>query len=265
MLRLRDWLIEPSVRRLDVDSPDFTIAHRRVLQNKAMLRSLFESFYRECRSMDLRYFASSPGKALEIGSGAGFMKQVFPDVLTSDSKHLPFVDLILRAEHIPVPQRSLRSIYAINVFHHLPDPRIFFEEALRVLHPGGGIVLIEPYYGLVARRLFKCLHESEGFDPDVLNWESTSCSGPASGANQALSYIVFSRDVIRFQQEFPEFELIIDRPHTHLLYILSGGVNFRQLAPNCLSAWIQQGEQFLSPLNRWIALQHTIVLRKCGQ
>jgi len=263
MIRLvRNLLLEPGVRSHSVDSVHCSVAHREVLRRKPMLRHLFESFYHECRSMDLRYFQDCPGAQLEIGSGASFLKEIYPDVITSDLKCLPFVDIVLRAEDIPFADRSLRAIYAINVFHHLLDPRAFFREILRVLHPCGGVVMIEPYYGWLARLLFKNLHESEYFDPYVPSWEVSSHRGPSSNANQALSYVVFKRDLAQFEAEFPELELLVDRPHTHLRYLLSGGVNFRQIVPDAFTSFLRTSEELLGPFNRWFALQHTIVLRK---
>ena len=259
---MRRWLTEPKVRELDPDAPEYTLAHRDVLRNKPLLRRLFEGFYRECRRMDERYFRDSPGKRLEIGSGSSFFKEVFPDVLTSDIKPLPFVDYVARAETLPFEDNSLRAIYAINVFHHLPNPRLFFKELERVLHPGGGVVMIEPYYGPIARFLFKRLHASEGYEMNVSAWETEANVGAMSNANQAMSYVVFVKDRKIFEREFPGLEILIDRPHTHLLYLLSGGVNFRQLVPDAFGPIVVAIERLLTPLNPLIAIQHTIVLRK---
>jgi SAM-dependent methyltransferase len=258
----RRWITEPAVRDLDPDSAAQTGAHREVLRNKPLLRQLFQSFYRECRRMDERFFGDCPGKRLEIGSGSSFLKEIFPDVLTSDIKPLPFVDHVARAEKLPFDDESLRAIYAINVFHHLPSPRLFFQELERVLHPGGGVVMIEPYYGPVARILFKRLHTSEGYEMNVPAWESSSTMGAMSNANQALSYVVFVRDREVFQDQFPALELMLDRPHTHLRYILSGGVNYRQLVPNLFGPLLVAAESLLAPLNSLLAIQHTIVIRK---
>ncbi|HKO96200.1 MAG TPA: class I SAM-dependent methyltransferase [Pyrinomonadaceae bacterium] len=259
---LRDWLIDPTVKAHDVDSPEFSMAHRKIVQRKPILRQLFESFYRDCRTMDLRHFDDCPGRRLEIGSGAGIISDVYPDVITSDIKVLPFIDIVLSADKLPFDDNSLRAIYAVNVFHHLPSPRAFFAEALRVLHPGGGVVLIEPFYGPVASWMFKNLHKSEGFEPDDPSWEASGNTGPFSNANQALSYIVFKRDRRTFEKEFPGLEIVGERPHTHVWYVVSGGVNFRQLVPNELTWLAKLAEGTLAPFNRWIALQQTIVLRK---
>jgi SAM-dependent methyltransferase len=260
--RLRDWLIDPTLKSYDVDSPEFSIAHHQIVQRKVILRQLFERFYKECRDRDLRYFGDCPGVRLEIGSGAGIMKRVFSDVITSDIKCLPFIDIVLAAERLPFPDNSLRAIYAVNVFHHLPKPRVFFEEVLRVLHPGGGVVLIEPFYGPVASWVFRNLHKCESFEPAAPNWEFLDEMGPASNANQALSYVIFKRDRNTFEREFPRLDVVLDSPHTHVWYVVSGGVNFRQMLPDRLGSLAEFADRVLSPFNRWIALQHTIVLRK---
>jgi SAM-dependent methyltransferase len=258
--RIRDWLIDPDVESHDVDSAAFSLAHRRLVMRKAILRQLFEKFYHDVRAADLAYFTNCPGKRLEIGSGAGILSEVYPDVITSDLKVLPFIDIVMSADALPFLDNSLRAVYAINVFHHLPNPRKFFREILRTVHPGGGVVLIEPFYGPFASWMFKRLHKSEGFEPEAASWESET--GAFSNANQALSYVVFKRDRAQFLSEFPEFEIVSQQPHTHFWYLVSGGVNFRQLVPDGLTSAVKATERLLSPLDRWIALQQTIVLRK---
>jgi SAM-dependent methyltransferase len=260
---LRGWFLEPEMAAAkDSTRTDQALAARTVLERKALLRKLFERFYLQCRDLDQRHFRGTSGKCLEIGSGSSKMKEMLPNVLGSDVLTLPWLDLVLRAEEMPVADGSLRAIYGINVFHHLSDPRRFFHEAIRVLVPGGGVVLIEPYHGPVARLLFPRLHSDERFDPREPEWRQSWPAGSQDVANQALSYIVFSRDRGKLLLEFPELELVGDYPHTHVWYLASGGVNFRQLVPDRLAGILEVAEHALSPLNRWISLLHTIVLRK---
>jgi SAM-dependent methyltransferase len=260
---LRRFLLDPRVAALDPDSRDFSLAHRRVLLEKPLVQELFRHFYRACRELDERYLSGS-GLRIEIGSGSGFMRESYPDVVTSDVKPLPFVQLVCRGERMPLRRASVRALYAINTFHHLPDPRAFFAELQRILAEGGGVVLIEPYHGPLARWVFRRLHASESFDERAPGWEAVPGAGPFTRANQALSYIVFERDRREFERRYPGLQVVADVPHTHLRYLLSGGVNFRQLVPDFAGGLVGLAERALSPLDRVLALQHTIVLRKSG-
>src|SRR5688500_15727270 len=170
--RLRNWLLDPAVKSLDVDDTDFSIAHRQVLMRKRILQELFVRFYKTCRWLDEKYFMDAPGRRVEIGSGSSIIKEVFPEQITSDIKPLPFVDVVFRAENMPFREESTRSIYAINVFHHLSEPRVFFRELQRTVSRGGGAIFVEPYYGPVARWLFPRLHQSEGYELEVQSWDA---------------------------------------------------------------------------------------------
>jgi hypothetical protein len=83
------------------------------------------------------------------------------------------------------------------------------------------------------------------------------------GANQALSYIVFDRDRARFEQELPNLELVEMFPlGNYLRYLLSGGLNFRQLVPSFTEPVLRVIESALVPARRVLALHHMIVLRR---
>lgn len=116
---LRNWLIEPLVRNLDPDEIDLILAHRDVLRHKPMLRRLFQGFYRECRAVDERQFSGVNGLRLEIGSGSSFFKEVYPDVWSSDSKPLLFVDFAARGEQLPVrDERVLAPLNPLLALQH---------------------------------------------------------------------------------------------------------------------------------------------------
>jgi SAM-dependent methyltransferase len=150
----------------------------------------------------------------------------------------------------------------MNVFHHVSDPRLFFREIERVVAPGGGIIMIEPYYGPSVRLIFKRLFTQEAYDTEAGEWPRHGREQVASDANQALSFIVLRRDLERWRSEFPDLELVADQPHTHMGYLLSGGVNFRRLLPDILGSLVLSVEQQLELVNPLLALQHTLVVRR---
>ena len=93
-------------------------------------------------------------------------------------------------------------------------------------------------------------------------WEAP-ITGPMGGANQALSYIVFWRDREKFKREFPGFSVVHTEPlANYMRYILSGGLNFRQLVPDWSDRPLAMMERILSPLRRWLAINHVIVIRR---
>ena len=86
-----------------LDDPKTTLAHRDIILNKPFLKRLYQDWYdvfiKESRSV-------GKGIYLEIGSGGGFLKDVFPEVVTSDILDLPVVDKVFSAEELPYKERA---------------------------------------------------------------------------------------------------------------------------------------------------------------
>lgn len=263
MQRLRELLAEPRMAGVDIDSDARITIHRRILSEKKLIRQVFAEIYRLCAELDERCL-SGAGRRVELGAGASLMKDFFRDMITTDVKPARHLDLVLDALSMPLRDASVRAFYAIDCFHHLPRPEDFFSELSRTLVPGGGCILIEPYYGPVARQLYKRLFASEDFDPRQEKWSAPErAMGAMRGANQALSYVVFTRDREIFARRYPDLRLVLERPLNHYLrYLASGGLNFRPLLPAALAPLLRLCELALKPLNRILALHHVIVLRK---
>lgn len=253
--RLRQWLYEPRVRNVNVDDNALLDIHSLVLREKRLLRSAFETFYRDMAELCDRHFAAQ-GTEIELGTGAGFFKTLRPTLQTSDVRKGPHIDMELDAQAMALPDDSVRSIYAINVFHHLPDPERFFNELVRVLRPGGGCILIEPHGGFASALLHRYLHSDEHFDTAAQGWQTAEIGGPLSGANQALAHIVFQRDLRRFNELYGDRLEIVHRGYelNALRYLLSGGLNFRQLMPSFMAGPLAIFESLCSPLARFWSL-----------
>lgn len=258
--RVRQWLAEPMLRDVDIDGAERIPTHRRILGSKPMLKGVLDETYRLLMRLDQRHFAGD-GKRIEIGAGVSGFKALFPEIVTTDVVAAPHLDMVLDAEHMQLADGSVRAIFGMHCFHHLGDPDQFFRELHRVLQPGGGCVLIEPYHGPVAARFFRVMFDSETFDKTQRDWRSDT--GVMANANQALSWIVFRRDRTRFLANHPELEIVAEHwLGNYVRYLLSGGLNFRQLMPSFTIPLWQGVEWLLWPIGRWTALHHYIVLRK---
>lgn len=262
MEKLRRFLLDPRARDANLDDDGLLAAHERMVKEKRLLRSAFQTFYTTLARCCDAYFPVE-GMELELGSGAGFFKEVRPGLVTSDVRKSKNIDRNLDALAMDLSDGSVRCIYAINVFHHLSSPDAFFKELSRVLKPGGGALLIEPHNGFFSAWLHTRLHKTEFFDPHMPGWEA-HISGPMAGANQALAHIVFERDRELFLERYGSTFEIVEAPYllNAMRYLFSGGVNFRQLAPAFMDKPFQLLEALAKPLAKYWSLHRLIVLRK---
>lgn len=262
-MSLASVLVEPELRGVDMDSPERIVVHRRILSRKPMIRGVFTDFYRTCRALDEQFFADTPGLRVELGAGVSLFKSIYPDVVTTDLVPAAHLDAVVDAQATNFADSSVRVLYGMNCFHHFPEKERFFGEMQRIVHPGGGCVLVEPYFGPAASLLFKRLFTSETFDRQAATWDQDDGAGAMVGANQAASYLVFVRDRARFTALFPDLEIVHMEPlRNYLRYLLSGGLNFRALVPAGAAGALSGLESLLRPLRRVLALHHAIVIRR---
>lgn len=239
---LTRFLRHPLMGGRDLDDPETTELRRQILDSNAFLRKVYRAWYdalREC-------LPARPGRVLELGSGAGFLEEHIPGLITSDLLALSGIHVVVDAEHLPFAAGSLGAIVLNNVLHHFRDVRRFFREASRCVRPGGVLAMNEPWVTDWSRFVYGILHH-EPFDPRARAWEIPP-GGPLSGANSALPWIVFARDRATFEVDFPVWRIRAVRPWMPFQYLASGGFTLRPLMPGwAYAAW----DRFESVLRRW--------------
>ena len=253
--RLREWLVHPLARDLDLDSPEATAVHSRLIRDKPFLRRLYLHYYSHYDAAIAR--APRGGVILEIGSGGGFYREIRRGIVSLDLRPGADVDVVGSALALPFRSESTSAILLLNVLHHLPDPTAFFRECERVLKPGGRVCLLEPYVSPLSRRVIKPLHH-EPWDEAGEWWLPES--GPMTGANVALPWIIFERDRRRYDDEFPNMPVDRVDLHTIGMYLLSGGVSMRSFLPGSLFAPVFAVERLLAPAARTLAHMMTVEL-----
>jgi putative flippase GtrA/SAM-dependent methyltransferase len=189
---IRKWLAVPGLDAAGLDGSERMVMHAGVLQHKKLLRDVFGQFHDTFVKLDNRYFSKTEGITVELGAGVAPVRDSYPHVLATDIVADPRLDMTLDAQSMALSDGSVHAIYGQNCFHHFPNPARFFGEAVRVLQPGGGIILIEPYYGAVASWVYPRLFASEGFDKKAPSWQTVQ-SGPMVGANQGVRFKVMRR------------------------------------------------------------------------
>mgnify|MGYP006430098977 CR=1 FL=1 len=211
----------------ELNDPETTIRARKIIRDNELLRYFYDQNYQFFKDV----FTDVPGGLkLELGSGAGYIRDVIPECITSDVLELPFIDRTIDATHLPFRDQEVAGICMIDVFHHIPDVGQFLKEAERVLAPGGKIAMVEPANTRWGRFIYQHFHH-EPFDPEAEEWRLPD-GGPLSMANGALPWIVFKRDWATItSKRFPQLtlqQIVLCYP---LLYLLSGGLSYPQLLP----------------------------------
>lgn len=243
-----------------VDDPARVKELQQIIQGKKALRKFYEEIYETYAAC----MKSCPedGLVVELGSGGGFVKDCIPEVVTSDILPYEGVDRVIDGTDMPFEDETVRTLLMLNVFHHIPDVTAFLHEVCRVLKPGGRLLMVDQYSSLLSRPIYRFLHD-EPFDPKAMDWSFAS-SGPLSGANGALAWIVFERDVTRFRVEFPELDLLSFRPHTPLRYWLAGGLKRWSLLPGWAFGLATLLDRGLARLSRQFCSFVDVELRKRG-
>lgn len=240
----------------DLDDPRATLAHRDIILTKPFLKKLYGDWYTQF----IKLLKVEPGKKyLEIGSGGGFLKDVFPQVITSDILDLPNVDQVFSAEKMPFGDAELSGIVMLNVFHHIPKPYLFLQEAQRCLAKGGRVIMTEPANSALGRFIYKRFHH-EPFDEK--GPREIAPGNPLSNSNQALPYIYFERDTEQFARDFKRLKIVSIRYHSPFSYVISGGVSRSAMLPVFFYPLVKAGEWLLSPFSKQLGLFCTVVLER---
>ena len=253
---LRRFLAHPITAGMDLDDPATTELRKQVIASKPLLKAIYDEWYGTLAAE----VPAGQGAVLELGSGAGYCERYIPGLITSEFLHCPSVQLRLDAQQMPFGAGSLRAIVFTGVLHHIPNVRLFFSEAARCLRVGGKLLMIEPWVTAWSRFAYKHLHH-EPFSPDAKEWSFPS-SGPLSGANIALPWIVLERDRRVFESEFPQFEIEQIRPFLPFRYVVSGGLATRNLMPEFANGMWLRLEQMLEPWMSHLGMYAFISLRR---
>lgn len=245
----------PEARQMtNLDDAGNQVLMRRIIARKPLLRAVYRDFYGQ-----LLAGVAGLAPVVELGSGAGFLARLRPDIITSDVLPYGGLDVTFSGLHLPFRAGSVGAFVMVDVFHHVQDAARFLAEMSRCLRPGGRIVMVEPANTRFARFVYGGFHH-ERFDP-AGSWQMAP-GGPLSQANMALPWIVFSRDEEKRRQMFPELRVRSRAHHSPLQYLLSGGLSIRPLMPMGMYGSLRRLEAWLAPWAHLLAMFMTIDVEK---
>jgi len=231
--------------------------HKIIWEQKPILRKLYTAWYEEIVAQ------LAPGQTLELGGGSGNLKEFAPNVVSTDIVPLPWLDAVADAQSLPFANQSFDNIVLFDVLHHIENVSLFFNEALRVLRPGGRVAMMEPYISFASWPIYHFLHpEPVNFKQNPLDWVEPSPERKPFDANQTFATVLFERDYSWFQQKYPQFIKPYHRRMSFFAYPLSGGFNNPSLLSTKLVEPVLALEKALSFMSIFLAFRILVVLEK---
>lgn len=245
---LKKAFSHPLTDKVDINSRNAVDIHRRIIRESPLLIAHYAFIYKYFKRIDVS-LSNLKYPSLEIGSGGGFLKEVLPDVITSDVVKSEGIDRVEDACALSFGDNSLKAVYANGVLHHIKDPTKCLFEIERVLVPGGKFVCNEPSSGPFGYFMNRYFHD-EHTDKRVKDWrmEETDAVGRLTGANMALPYIIFKRDAALFRERFKMLKIDSIAYHDFLRYTLSGGLSYRPFVPKILFGAVNFMEAVFKPV-----------------
>jgi SAM-dependent methyltransferase len=231
--------------------------HERAWNKRPLLRRIYRDWFELIASR----LSDADGETIELGSGIGRLREVIPGLVTTDVEETPWADRVVDAASLPYGDRELANIVLLDVYHHLPRPAAFLDEASRTLRAGGRIVMLEPYVSPVARLGYRLHHERLELRGD--GFAENESTDPLD-ANIAQTTLAFFHQRREYERRWPELPVIERRLLSSLVYPLSGGFTKPALLPSRLYGPATAVERALSPLLPLVALRSLLVVERRG-
>ena len=208
------------------------------IPNDAYLSALYALAYSQLADM---LGGTQHDRVLEVGSGLGLARLSGQQWLHSDVAGAAPLSVLNQAQQLPYKSESLDALVLKDTWHHIPEIEHFLEEAHRVLRPSGVIAVFDPYWGTLARFVYRFLHQ-ERWDAKSTTWSFAS-SDPWD-SNQALTYLIFKRDRHLFDERWgSRFSVIEPRAMIGPSFLISGGVSRRTFVSGRLLASLLRWEE----------------------
>lgn len=238
------------------------VAHRDVWKSKETIRLLYRDFQR-------RLLASCPeGRILDIGGGTAHIKELRPDVVSTDILLFPGIDVVADAHRLPFQDGYFSGIIMLDVLHHLERPIEFLNEAARLLKPGGCLAMIEPAMTALARGFYTHFHEEPvEMDADAFATVVINPDRDPFDANQAIPTLLFAADAAcrRVEKLVPSLRVRSRDWLSLFAYPMSGGFQNWSLMPAALvPLTLALEDRVPAIVRRKIAFRMMVVLERVG-
>ena len=238
---------------------DLIDVNQELWHRKPILQTVYTDLYRTMQ----KYLSRTTGRDLELGSGMGSIHGVMPDCLRTDLFHFPWLDLVENAYCLSFESGSISNLLMVDVFHHLRYPGNALKEFLRVLKPGGRLILMEPGLGLMGRIIYEWMHVEPVGRAEDITWHAPENWSPHEMdyyAAQGNATWIFTGEL--FTGQLKEWNIVEVKRIAALAYAASGGYSGPQLYPTKGYRFVKSLERILQIFPAIFTTRLLVVLEK---
>lgn len=197
---------------------------RRVWAGKYPIRACYERWRRMIRPW------AREGRTLEVGAGAGLMKELWGEGLeATDILETPWIDFTMDAQRMHLPDATYDNVLCIDALHHFEDPHAFIDEAARVAKDGGRLLFLEPWITPLSRLVYGMAHHERVYFKAYQHPDAAR-SDPWAG-NMAVPKMIFQIERASWPARHPEWKPLLLKPFSVLDFQVAGGFKSWSLAP----------------------------------
>ena len=245
------------LRPVWADESRMTQEYRGVWDSEPVLRR----FYRDLWGMAMSPVTGAP--VVELGGGAGFIRECYPEVITTDLNRFPSTQLVCNATRLPFETESVGNFIAVAFFHHCVDPKLLFDEVQRVLKPGGRFVILDPYISPLARLIYTFGTEEDCDLSEPPFGVTVGKAGvPLLEANIAKATIIFKKNRPLFERLYPNLRIVALDKINLFRHLIAGSCVQKSPFPRCLYPIAAFADSVLEPVSSFTAIALRVVLEK---
>ncbi len=232
---------------------EFVSQHRKIWAARPELHYVYQEWFKQLLSC-----VEGLHPIVEIGSGPGFFKEYFPDLISTDVVPSAYIDVVSDACSLPFRPGTVGAFVMVDVLHHLPRPLEFMAEAGRVLQPGGRLGMIEPWITAPSYLLYRYFHHEDCSLEVDLRCPFDELGKKAFDGNAAIPFKLLKQ----FKAGASPLRLIQADPFLALPYLATLGFKIRRPIPQVLIKIAAICERLSSPLRRFAATRILVVWEK---
>lgn len=195
-------------------------------------KPLLQRAYRDFYLRIAQEISPKEGLTVELGSGIGRIREVIPDCIVTDLFDNPWIDRVENGYRLSFSDESISNLILCDVFHHLQYPGTALEEFMRVLTPGGRVIIFEPCLSLLGLMVYGLIHPEPIALGQAITWrhqKEEDLTQSVYYAAQGNASRIFYHGM--YTQHLQEWNIMTRKKFSALSLALSGGYNFRQFYP----------------------------------